>query len=96
MRILNFRDFMRKYKIKNNTMNEFQLQKIYNYNTYPRESKIYSDRGYVHMDNGSQGGSYWTAFYIKNTKSIYFDSFGGAPDKFPLNQLPKPIIYHKY
>ena len=30
------------------------------------------------------------------TGSYYFDSFGGQPDKFLLNQLSKPIIYHIY
>ena len=47
-------------------MNEAQLQKIYNYPIYPRDSKIYSDKGYVNIDNGSQGGSHWTCFYIKD------------------------------
>ena len=32
--------------------------------------------------------------YVKDNKSYYFDSFGGPPDKFLLNQLPTPIIYH--
>ena len=41
-------------------------------------------------------GSHWTAFYVKNNKSFYFDNFGGQPDKFLLNQLPKPIINHNY
>ena len=31
MKILNFKDFMKKYKLKNDTMNGSQLQKIYNY-----------------------------------------------------------------
>ena len=62
----------------------------------PRDSKIYSDRGFVNIGNGSQGGTHWTAFYVKNNKSFYFDSFGGQPDKFLLNQLPKPIIYQNY
>ena len=26
--------------------------------------------------------------------SMYFDSFGGPPDAFMINQLPKPITYH--
>ena len=34
--------------------------------------------------------------YVKDNKSYHFDSFGGKPDKFLLNQLPKPIINHKY
>ena len=42
------------------------------------------------------GGSHWPCFYIKDKKKFYFDSFGGQPDKFLLNQLPKPIIYHNY
>ena len=96
MKILNFKDFMKKYKLKNDTMNESQLQKIYNYPIYPRDSKIYSDKGFVNIDNGSMGGSHWVCFIVKDNKSFYFDSFGGQPDKFLLKQLPKPIIYHIY
>ena len=96
MKVLNFKDFMKKNKLKNDTMNESQLQRTYNYPIYPRDSKIYSDRGFINIDDGSQNGTHWTAFYIKNNKSYYFDSFGGQPDKFILEQLPKPIIYHNY
>ena len=77
-------------------MNESQLQKIYIYPTYPRDSKICSDKGFVNIDDGRMGGSHWTSFYIKDIKSYYFDSFGGQPDTFLLNQLPKPILYHNY
>ena len=77
-------------------MNESQLQKIYNFNIYPRDSKIYSDKGFVNIDKDSMGGSYWTCFIVKGSTSYYFDSFGGAPDKFLPTQLPKPIIYHNY
>ena len=96
MKTLNFEDFMKKYKLKNDTMNESQLQRIYNYPIYPRDSKIYSDKGFVNIDDGFLGGSHWVCFIIKGKKSYYFDSFGGNPDKFLLNQLPKPILYHKY
>ena len=96
MKVLNFKDFMKKYNLKDDTLNESQLQRFYNYNIYPRDSKIYSDKTFVEIDNGSQGGSHWTCFIVKYIKSYYFDSFGGAPDKFLLNQLPKPIIYHNY
>ena len=77
-------------------MNESKLQKIYNYPIYPRDSKIYSDKGFVNIDNGSMGGSHWTCFIVQHRKSYYFDSFGRQPDKFLLNQLPKSIIYHNY
>ena len=77
-------------------MNESQLQKVYNYPIYPRDIKIYSDKGFVKIDNGSMGGSHWTCFIVKDNKSYYFDSFGGQSDNFLLNQLPKPIIYHNY
>ena len=87
---------MEKYKLKNNTMNESQLQKIYNYNIYPRDSKIISDKGFVNIDDRSQRGTHWTCFIVKDKKSYYFDSFGGTPDKFLLKQLPKPILYHNY
>ena len=96
MKILSFKKFLKKNNLRNDTMNESQLQKIYNYHIYPRDTKIYSDKGFVNIDNGSQGGSHWTCFIVKDNKSFYFDSFGGAPDKFLLNQLPKPILYHNY
>ena len=44
MKILNFEDFMKKYNLKDDTMNESQLQKKYIYPIYPRDSKIYSDK----------------------------------------------------
>ena len=51
MKVLNFKDFMKKYNLKNDTMNESHLQRIYNYPIYPRDSKIHSDRGFVNIDN---------------------------------------------
>ena len=96
MNIFNFKDFMKKYKLKNDTMKESKLQIVYSFSIYPRDSKIYSDKGFVNIDNGSQGGILWTCFIIKDKKSYYFDSFGVQPDKFLLNQLPKPILYHIY
>ena len=96
MKILILKDFMKSYNLKNNTMKESQLQKIYNYPIYPRDSKIHSDKGFVNKDNGSQGGTQGTCFIVKDNKSYYFDSFGGQPDKFLLKQLPKPLIYHNY
>ena len=87
---------MKKYSLKNDTMNESQLQRVYNYPIYPADSKIYSDRGVVIIDNGSQGGNHLTCFIVKDKKSYYFDLFGFQPDKFLLNHLPKPIIYHNY
>ena len=96
MKLFNFKDFMKKYKLKKDTMNEFQLQSVYNYPVYPRDSRIYSDKGFVNIDNGSQGGTHWTCLIIKDNKSYYFDSFGGSPDKILLKQLTEPIIYHNY
>ena len=96
MKVLNFKDFMKKYKLKIDSMNKSELQRIYNYPIYPRDSKIHSDKGFVNIDNGSQGGTHWTCFIVKDNKSCHYDSFGGQPDKFLLKQLHKPIIYHNY
>ena len=82
MNILNFKDFLKKYNLKNDTMNESQLQKVYDYPIYPTDSKTYSDKGFVNIDNGSRGGTQWVAFIVKDKKSYYFDSFGVQPDKF--------------
>ena len=96
MKVLIFKDFMKKYNSKNDTIDESELQRVHNYPIHPRDSKIYSDRGFFNIDNGSLGGSHRNCFIVKDKKSFYFDSCGGAPDKFLLNQLPKPIIYHNY
>ena len=37
MKILGFKDFMKKHNLKNNTMNESDLQRVYNYNIFPRD-----------------------------------------------------------
>ena len=96
MKILIFRDFMKKGNSKYKIMTESDLQKNYIYSIYPRDSKVYSDNGFVIIDNGSQGGTHWTCFIVKDNKSYYFDLFGGQPDKFLLNQIPKPKTYHNY
>ena len=31
---------MKKYNLKNDTMNEYHLHRVYNYHIYPRDSKI--------------------------------------------------------
>ena len=87
---------MKKYELKDNTMIEFQTQRVYNYSIYPRDSRIHSDKRFVNLDNGSQGGTQWNYFIVKDNKSYYFDSFGGQPDNFSLKQLPKSIIYQSY
>ena len=69
---------------------------MYNYLIYPNDSNIYSDKRLVNLDNGSQGGTHWTCFIIKDKKSLYYEPFGGNPDNFLLNQLPKPIKYQNY
>ena len=93
MKVLNFKDFMKKNNLKNDSMNESDLQRVYNYPIYPRDSKIYSDKGFVNIDDRSQGGTHWTCFILKDNKTYYFHSFGCGPDKCLLKQLPKPIIY---
>ena len=72
--ILTLKQFMQKYNLKDQTMNESDLQKVYNYKIYPPDSKITTNKGFVIIDDGRLGGSHWTCFYIKDNKSYYFDS----------------------
>ena len=58
MKILNFREFMKKNNLKDDTINESQLQKIYNLPIYPRDRNIYSDKRFVNIDNGRMGGTH--------------------------------------
>ena len=89
-------EFFEKIYFKKNTMNQSILQRIYIYPINPRDFIIYSDIGFVNLDNGRMGGSHWTCFIVKDNKSYYFDSFGGHPDQYLLNQLPNPIKNHNY
>ena len=77
MKVLNFKNFMKKYKLRNDKINESELQRVHKYSIYPRDSKIHSTQGFVNIDNGSQGGTHWCAYYAKDNKSYYFYSFGG-------------------
>ena len=87
---------MKKNNLEIITMNESEIQRVYKNSTYSRDSKIYSHKCVVNIDNGSLGGTHWNCFIIKYNESFYFDSFGGQPYKFLLDQLPKPIMYHNY
>ena len=82
--------------MKNDTLNDLELQRVFSCPIYPRDSKIYSGKAFAIIDNGSIGGPHLLCFILKANKSFYFDSFGDQPDNFLLNQLPKPIIYHNY
>ena len=57
-----YENFKKMYNLKNDTMNESELQKVYSYLIYARDSKICSDKCLVNIDNGSQGGTHWTGF----------------------------------
>ena len=94
MKTLNFKDFMKKYNLKNNTLNESELQRVFTFSIYPRSSKLLTDRRFVNIDDGRIGGTHWNCFTVKYNHAFYFDSFGDQPDRFLLKQLPKPIIYH--
>ena len=69
---------------------------IFLYIINPKNFKIHSDKKFENNDNGEQQGTHWVCFQTKDNKSSLFDSFGGALDKFLLNQLPKSITYHNY
>ena len=43
---------MKKNCLKKDTMNEFELERVYCYPIYPRDSKTYSDKGFVNTDDG--------------------------------------------
>ena len=44
MKLLYFKGFMEKNILNNINMNETELQRVYNYSTYPRDSKLFSDK----------------------------------------------------
>ena len=55
-----------------------------------------TDQGTLIIDARSMGeNNHETCFYLKDYKSLFFDSFGGAVDKLIFKQLTKPITFNK-
>ena len=52
MTLPNLKEFMKK-NLKAETLNESDSQRVYNLKNYPRVSKIYSDKGFVYIDDGT-------------------------------------------
>ena len=48
MKILNFKEFMKKDDCKNDTMKESEIQRVYIFFINPRGSKIYSDKRFFY------------------------------------------------
>ena len=44
MKVLNFKIFLKKYKLKDDTSDEIELRRLYNYPIYPRDPKRNSDK----------------------------------------------------
>ena len=67
--------FIKKYKLNYNTTTERGLQRVYKCPIHPRGSKIAFYKGFVNMDDRSQVGTHWTAFYDENINLFYLDNF---------------------
>ena len=46
-------------------MKESDLQRVYNFPIYLRDSEICSEKGFVNVDNRERNSTYWTFFYSK-------------------------------
>ena len=73
------------------SLTNFETQKYYQ--NEPRFNEVYSrdnlpkvkDRVYaINLDEYSDIGTHWIAFYVKNNNVTYFDSFG-------VGHIPKEI-----
>ena len=53
-------------------MNHLEIQGFYIYPLHPTGSKIHSDKRFVNIDNGPQGGTHWTCFKVKDKKIMLF------------------------
>ena len=53
--VLSSEGFMKKNKAKDETLTKSDVQTVYNYSIYPRDSKITTDR-FGNLNNDSMGG----------------------------------------
>ena len=56
------KDFMNRNIWKDDTITGSDLQKVYIYHIYPRDSKTTTGKGFVNIDNGQMGVIQWTCF----------------------------------
>ena len=49
-------------------MTKSELQRVYIFPIYPRDSEITHNKGIVNADNGQLVGTHWTCFYKKGNK----------------------------
>ena len=89
----NLKNSMKKFNLKNDAIIESELQGVLNCQICPRDSKLITEEGYIIIDNGSMGGCQWTSLVLEDKKSVYADSFVGAPDEFLADHLSNPLIY---
>ena len=61
---------MKNYKLKDDTLNKLELQKTYSYPFQPRDSKNFSDKVFLILDDSPQRGSHWICFIVKITNHI--------------------------
>ena len=57
-------DFLRKYSLKDNTMNDSDLKNISNCPIYPGDSLINTNEGFINNNDASTEGSHWTCFSL--------------------------------
>jgi hypothetical protein len=51
--------------------------------------------GIINLNNSDEGGSHWTAYYKRNNKKFYFDSYGyAAPPKELENYLGLENLFY--
>ena len=96
MKILNFKNFIKKNNLKIDNTNESQLQKDYFCRMYSRDSGIITVKALVNIDDESMMATHWSCFIIKDNKSSCYNGFGGALDKCLLNQIPKQKTYNNF
>ena len=53
-------------------MKEFELQRVYEYPINPWGSKNSTDKGFISIAKGNQGGTHCCCFRIKYKKANYF------------------------
>ena len=59
---LNLKSFVKEYNLKNDIKSGSELRKVYNFPLYASDSKKYSDKGFVNLDNEQVDGTHWTCF----------------------------------
>ena len=74
-------------------LNILNFRGVFLRDTLPNKPRK-NECGILNLDSSDGNGTHWVAWFKKNNKKYYFDSYGLQPPSELINYLKSPIFYN--